>query len=180
MDARRIEGCDLHQALYRDDGVVLGCVLRLEGDPSIYATPWTHDALRRLGHIQLSTRVRSSARSAPRRASCGRSNGPAGRSRQSPAVQPPSIPTLIMFARMPLLSDNACNAREGHSASRHPRKEHGPFGRRLHNLSFRPASRRLRPGSERGSTAFLADRVRDDNALTFGQCGGLRHFIELG
>ena len=28
-------GCDLHQVLYRDDGEVLGCVLRLEGDPSI-------------------------------------------------------------------------------------------------------------------------------------------------
>jgi hypothetical protein len=25
-----------HQVLYRDDGEVLGCVLRLEGDPSIY------------------------------------------------------------------------------------------------------------------------------------------------
>ena len=29
-------GCDLHQVLSRDDGEVLGCVLRLEGDPSIY------------------------------------------------------------------------------------------------------------------------------------------------
>jgi hypothetical protein len=29
--------CDRHQVLYRDDGEVLGCVLRLEGDPSIYA-----------------------------------------------------------------------------------------------------------------------------------------------
>jgi hypothetical protein len=28
---------------------VLGCVLRLEGDPSIYANTVTHDALRRLG-----------------------------------------------------------------------------------------------------------------------------------
>jgi hypothetical protein len=27
---------DLRQVLYRDDGEVLGCVLRLEGDPSIY------------------------------------------------------------------------------------------------------------------------------------------------
>jgi hypothetical protein len=42
-------GCDLHQVLYRDDGEVLGCVLRLEGDPSIYAHTVTHDALRRLG-----------------------------------------------------------------------------------------------------------------------------------
>jgi hypothetical protein len=42
-------GCDLHQVLYRDDGEVLGCVLRLEGDPSIYAHTLTRDALRRLG-----------------------------------------------------------------------------------------------------------------------------------
>ena len=42
-------GCDLHQVLYRDDGEVLGCVLRLEGDPSIYAHTVTRDALRRLG-----------------------------------------------------------------------------------------------------------------------------------
>ena len=70
-------GCDLHQVLYRDDREVLGCVLRLEGDPSIYAHTVTHDALRRLGDIQLSTRpgVLSSARSAPRRASCGCSSG---------------------------------------------------------------------------------------------------------
>ena len=70
-------GCDLHQVLYRDDREVLGCVLRLEGDPSIYAHTVTHDALRRLGDIQLSTRpgVPSSARSAPRRASCGCSSG---------------------------------------------------------------------------------------------------------
>jgi hypothetical protein len=40
-------GCDLHQVLYRDD--VLGCVLRLEGDPSIRAHTLTRDALRRLG-----------------------------------------------------------------------------------------------------------------------------------
>ena len=42
-------GCDLHQVLYRDDGEVLGCVLCLEGDPSIYAHTLTCDALRRLG-----------------------------------------------------------------------------------------------------------------------------------
>ena len=42
-------GCDLHQVLYRDDGEVLGCVLRLEGNPSIYAHTLTRDALRRLG-----------------------------------------------------------------------------------------------------------------------------------
>jgi hypothetical protein len=41
--------CDLHQALSGDDGEVLGCVLRLEGDPSIYAHALRHDALRRLG-----------------------------------------------------------------------------------------------------------------------------------
>ena len=38
----------LHQVLYREDGEVLGCVLRLEGDPSIYAHTSTRDALRRL------------------------------------------------------------------------------------------------------------------------------------
>jgi hypothetical protein len=42
-------GCDLHQVLYRDDGGGARCVLRLEGDPSIYAHTVTHDALRRLG-----------------------------------------------------------------------------------------------------------------------------------
>jgi hypothetical protein len=42
-------GCDGHQVLYRDDGEVLGCVLRLEGDPSIYTNTLTPDALRRLG-----------------------------------------------------------------------------------------------------------------------------------
>jgi hypothetical protein len=39
-------GCDLHQVLYRDDGEVLGWVLRLEGDPRSAPTPWraTHCA----------------------------------------------------------------------------------------------------------------------------------------
>ena len=63
--------------LYRDDGEVLGCVLRLEGDPSIYAHTLKRDALRRLGaHPTVpAASARSSARSAPRRASCGRSSG---------------------------------------------------------------------------------------------------------
>jgi hypothetical protein len=53
--------------LYRDDGEVLGCVLRLEGDPSIYAHTLTRDALRRLGvHPTVAAAgARSSGRSAP-------------------------------------------------------------------------------------------------------------------
>ena len=62
-------GCDLHQVLYRDDGEVLGCVLRLEGDPSIYAHTVTHDALRRLGaHPAVDAARRAVERAIQRRA----------------------------------------------------------------------------------------------------------------
>ena len=42
---------DLYQLLYRDDGVVLGLVIRLRGGEDTYAYVYAaaHDALRRLG-----------------------------------------------------------------------------------------------------------------------------------
>jgi hypothetical protein len=42
---------DLYQLLYRDDGVVLGLVMRLRGreDTDAYVYTAAHDALRRLG-----------------------------------------------------------------------------------------------------------------------------------
>jgi hypothetical protein len=42
---------DLYQLLYRDDGVVLGLVMRLRGrdDTDAYVYTATHDDLRRLG-----------------------------------------------------------------------------------------------------------------------------------
>jgi hypothetical protein len=66
-------GCDLHQVLYRDDGEVLGWVLRLEGDPRSAPTPWraTHCA----GWLHTRLSPQRGARSAPRRASCGPSSG---------------------------------------------------------------------------------------------------------
>jgi hypothetical protein len=52
-DCSDAEYCDadLYQLLYRDDGVVLGLVMRLRGDEDTYAYVYAaaHDALRRLG-----------------------------------------------------------------------------------------------------------------------------------
>ena len=36
-DSEDAKGCDMHQALYRDDGELLGMVLRLHGGEDTYA-----------------------------------------------------------------------------------------------------------------------------------------------
>jgi hypothetical protein len=48
-DSEDAKGCDMHQALYRDDGELLGMVLRLHGGEDTYAYTVTPIGLRRLG-----------------------------------------------------------------------------------------------------------------------------------
>jgi hypothetical protein len=74
VNLKPTEECDMCQVLSRDDGAPLGCVLRPpNGGEATYAYTIT-GALRRLGRARATTQpgVRSSARSAPRRARRGR------------------------------------------------------------------------------------------------------------
>jgi hypothetical protein len=57
---------DLYQVLYRDDGVVLGLVMRLRGgeDTDAYVYTAAHDALRRLGACRSDDAARSAVEGA--------------------------------------------------------------------------------------------------------------------
>jgi hypothetical protein len=59
-------GADLYQLLYRDDGVVLGLVMRMPGSRDTYAYAYvaTHDDLRRLGACSSDDAARRAVESA--------------------------------------------------------------------------------------------------------------------
>jgi hypothetical protein len=74
-DSEDVEGCDMHQALYRDDGELLGMVLRLHGGEETYAYTVTPIGCAGWARAGATTRpgARSSARSALRKVCCGSS-----------------------------------------------------------------------------------------------------------